>query len=369
MTPRSRRRVGFRIAASLLVLVVVLAGAEALARTLDAPQLPRWRVVDRPGMVLAGHPTRLWGLRPGRAFQGSAEVEINDLGLRGPSVGPKRGPRVLVLGDSSWFGHGVADGDTFPAQLGASLAGTEVINGGVPGYSTEQSLLLLDEVGWSLGPDLLVVGSLWSDNNYDGQPDRGLLARARVTTSPFAWSRAYVLLAIAVDRARGGSGAQVVDYTRASGQGAGPRRVPVREYAENLDRIAREATGRGVGVMLVAPANRERAGERRDGSPSWEVYFAAQAAVADHHGLPRVDLADVLRAAPPGDPLFVDVMHPSARGHALAAAAVASRLLAEGWPASRPIARGGPFDAAGLVDRSPVGAAGPESLQDNLDGG
>jgi acyl-CoA thioesterase-1 len=87
---------------------------------------------------------------------------------------------VLVLGDSSFFGHGVREAETLPAQLEQALRArgvdARVQNFGVPGYSSIQSRALLDEQGWAADPDLVLIGSLWSDNNIDGFRDADLLA-------------------------------------------------------------------------------------------------------------------------------------------------------------------------------------------------
>ena len=68
--------------------------------------------------------------------------------------------RLLVLGDSLTHGYGLADGDTFPAQLEAALhaAGhnVAVINGGVSGDTTAGGLARLD---WALAddPDIVMI--------------------------------------------------------------------------------------------------------------------------------------------------------------------------------------------------------------------
>jgi hypothetical protein len=50
--------------------------------------------------------------------------------------------RILVVGDSFTFGHGVNDGETFAAMLEAKLAGTEVMNAGCVGTGHDQQYLL-----------------------------------------------------------------------------------------------------------------------------------------------------------------------------------------------------------------------------------
>ena len=100
---------------------------------------------------------------------------LNSLGFRGPEWSePAAGRRVLVLGDSYAFGWGVGDEDPFPAQM-AGLAraagrGLEVLNAGVPGYSTPQELGALQELGERFRPDAVVLAFVMND----GQPPQPL---------------------------------------------------------------------------------------------------------------------------------------------------------------------------------------------------
>lgn len=302
-------------------------------------------------------------MAPGSRVNGDAIATIGDNGLRGaPPIVPRPAgrARVLVLGDSSFFGHGLSDGDTLPAQLEVALrdAGldADVINGAIPGYSTEQTRRLLDEQGWSLEPTLLLVGNLWSDNNADAFRDVDLLQSRALAANPLGRS-AFVRLAVGwVDRLRGGDGARVVTWTRTSTWPEGrQRRVPVQDYARNLDHMAREARSRGVGVAFIAPVNLDIAlGRTPQGAP-WDVYFAAQAAVAAWHGVPVVSARAALAADPlRAEALFVDAMHPSARGCGNIAREAARVLVAAGWPSNPLTGRPAPFDASAL--RDPVDA-------------
>ena len=48
-----------------------------------------------------------------------------------------------MIGDSFTFGFGVDDDETFHAQLSAADTKSEYINGGTPGYSTDQQYLFI----------------------------------------------------------------------------------------------------------------------------------------------------------------------------------------------------------------------------------
>lgn len=337
-----------------VAVLTILEGAARFA----APVAPEWQPGDAPGVIMNGHPTRLWGMSPGVQNNAGARATINASGLRGPlPVVPRPAghQRVMVLGDSSFFGHGVEDDSTIPVRLGEALTergiAVDTVNGAIPGYSTEQSLLLLDELGWSLEPTLLVLANLWSDNSADGFRDADLLRTTRVfRENPLSGSALFRLTAGWIDQLRGGGGGRIITWTRESAWPEdGQRRVPLGDYARNLDTMAREAAARGVGVVFLAPANVGIA--RGDVPPgaSWDPYFEAQAAVAAWHGSPVVSARVAMQGAAV-DTLFVDAMHPSAEGARILATAVADALVAEDWPRNRLLARGEAFDPSGLVD-------------------
>ena len=99
-------------------------------------------------------------------------ISTNALGFRGVEP-PAEGTfeqRVLCLGDSNTFGRGVAEDETYPAQLAAELArrGTKaaVWNSGVCGYDTEQELSTLRRYGAKLRPTTVTLG--WLENDITG---------------------------------------------------------------------------------------------------------------------------------------------------------------------------------------------------------
>jgi hypothetical protein len=106
-----------------------------------------------------------WRLAPGRTtvFKGpgfSVAVTHNAQGLRDRAYAYDREPgrrRILVLGDSSAWCWGVAAEECFTERLEARLPATDVINAGVPGYSTAQALLFYEREGRRYRPDLVLL--------------------------------------------------------------------------------------------------------------------------------------------------------------------------------------------------------------------
>ena len=131
-----------------------------------------WRLVWSPSHGPLNNPvycqhseTLGWGHVPGAtathvAEDFSVDVKINGLGLRDRDRKTERTPgtfRILTIGDSLTFGFGVQAEETFSSRLEDLLPRTEVLNGGVCGYGTDQALLYLEACGFGLNPDLIVV--------------------------------------------------------------------------------------------------------------------------------------------------------------------------------------------------------------------
>lgn len=338
-------------------MVVIVGTILELGARQIGPELPILRDLGMNIEIMVGHPTRLWTMSPGLRQNAGPMASIHASGLRGKvPEGPRASDeeRILILGDSSFFGHGVADSDTLPVKLQGRLEAdghtVTVINGAMLGYSSEQARILMEEQGWALEPTLLVIGLLWSDNTWDLFRDDDLIRTTRqFSGNPLARSSFYQLLAGRIDRLRGGQGAHIITWTRESEwPDQRVRRVGLRRYAENLDSLVREAAARGIGSAFIAPANRDTVTPvPTNEPPSWQVYFDAMARVASHHGTPliaaRDPLADALAAdlkagiEQPLDDLFLDKMHPTPRGNRLIAEAVHTRLRAYGWPDRVPL--------------------------------
>ncbi|MFT5189985.1 MAG: lysophospholipase L1-like esterase [Verrucomicrobiales bacterium] len=94
-------------------------------------------------------------------------VHHNSLGWRGPETTldkPEGTFRILAMGGSTTYTEAVADdAKTFPAQLQRilheehGLTQIEVINAGIPGYNSWESLINLCVRGLEMGPDLVII--------------------------------------------------------------------------------------------------------------------------------------------------------------------------------------------------------------------
>lgn len=363
-----------RLLWSVLPLVIATLIGEGLARAWPPPD-PRAPAKGDPGEILLhGNPWLLWELQPGDREEKGRAVHVNTLGFRDQARGEKTRPRVLAVGDSSVYGFGVRDDEVFTSLLERRFD-ADFINGAVPGYSTYQALNLLDMRGFALDPDVILVGNLWSDNNFDSFTDKDLLATYagwQASTSGLvrpllARSALFRWLDWTVRVAPRGAAARAVGWQVGGlDPRTGYRRVAVNDYAANLDAFCERMEGRGGGVIFLLLANTEDI-DHLSAAPAWEVYRQAMRETAERHDAPLVDIPAAFQTSGrSADALFLDAMHPTAVGHDLIADAVAQALTDRGWPErplrvqtatdARPTYSDG-FEGAGLGQGPPPTAA------------
>jgi lysophospholipase L1-like esterase len=168
-----------RLALLLLIVLALVAVAEIAVRAF----WPQPAFYASPGLYVldpkVGHRMRP-GLKGvlGNFAEFTTQVRVNQLGIRGPEVGPVRPGvrRVLVLGDSFTFGMGVEEQDAFPAQLAAELGRrgvpAEGINAGIGGYGVPDEVRWFEQYGREIHPDVIVLGIFTGNDLQDAAPDR-----------------------------------------------------------------------------------------------------------------------------------------------------------------------------------------------------
>ncbi|MBI4878794.1 MAG: hypothetical protein HY812_03920 [Planctomycetes bacterium] len=342
------RKPAAKLLMTLVFLGIALVVSEAILR-LFAPSLSPDRFEQsRRHLIETGNaayqeallPSRtlFWTFRPNvdlgetgdRYFRGFVS---NSLGLRNEELKSEKAPgvfRILALGDSCTFGTGVDMEDSYPWQLEDLLnrarpAGAEpprraqyqVLNAGVPGYSSFQCLNGLRENGFALAPDLVLVSFGWNDMNvWDDRTDRSisLLLRGESDSSLdglLSHSALYLALRKAV-------------YSMQVALSAGERtpRVPLDEYVENCGAVLQEAEAAGSrAVFLLWPFRGQVIAEEAVENP----YQQALRSFCREQDALLVDLLSAFRARK--DPrLFIDMGHLEPAGYRLVAETVAAAL-------------------------------------------
>lgn len=184
-----RKLILFRLLAMVLPVAIAFAIAEAALRHATNTERKRneaaWDAIyaERPplrdgltrlmDMIKASEePQLIYELRPGLStdFMG-ATVSINHLGFRGKAFSPSTSNvlRIVGLGDSSLFGWGVDDEETYLGRLPDLLAertpgvGWETLNTGVPGYNTVMEVVTLKRRCLRYKPDIVLLHHVSND--------------------------------------------------------------------------------------------------------------------------------------------------------------------------------------------------------------
>jgi lysophospholipase L1-like esterase len=278
-------------------------------------------------------PGLLYEMKPNapRKIIAGSWVETNSHGMRDGEPLPDDASiwRIAVVGDSFVFGLGLPPDEVFTEVLERDLgrgAGDgrrfEVLNFGVPGYSSQEEAAVLEHKALAWKPRVVIVGYCLND------PETEPLQPLHVYFSPVAWwqhshlLRLAALFSMTMKTDAHGDG----DYVRFLHAAAGGK-WPTAERA--FARMHELTAARGVPALLVIFPLLE--------SPSWSEYpyrdlHAQVAEAARARGLEVLDLLPVFEREPPASLwVFPEDHHPSRLGNRLAADAIRQRLAELGW--------------------------------------
>ncbi len=276
-------------------------------------------------------------------------MTTNASGFRGPMPArakPAGALRVIAIGNSSTFGWGVNDDETYPAQLERALRAImpgrpiEVMNAGIPGFTSYQGRRLLADEVLPLAPDFVVLAFGFNDSRRAASTDS---AFAAASARPLARA-AHALGRLEVYRRleRVIRGGRVADRLSPRGEERTVERVPAAQFEPNIQEMVRACLGaraRPILLSMVIPPEYRDAlvrVARANGVPFLETrpYLLVRAqepearatyadAIARHEEAWRGDTSGVWH-----DPAYVDTIHPSRLGHALLADWIA-RVIAD----------------------------------------
>lgn len=249
-----------RILKAFLIAVLTLVAVEQAGRL--------W-LHEPPERLFQDDPGRVWSLRPGNWLDPGtrAMVHVNSLGLRGPE--PVEGQtRVLLLGDSRVFGMFLKDRETLDRGLEKALrracgGNVAVFNGGVPGYSTEQALEVLADVGPILRPQVIVLFNCMGDQRKSLTNDRARLGpRPLRQVRRWLWERSLVYRSLSRWQRGEGQQEQLMD-------GGQVFRVPPEEIALQMQRFRELAEASGARRLAVVLLPDDSSRPERVGSPKY----------------------------------------------------------------------------------------------------
>ncbi len=271
-----------------------------------------------------------WGFVPGSTVNhGGVLIRINELGLRGATPPEDKATdevRLFSVGDSTVYGFGVAGPEVF-GNAAAELLGQRLelpvahFNGALPGYSSSQAMLVLEDVGPRIQLDWLVVACMWSDLFHVAHQ------AAPGERVPLASYRALVRLLGPWLPPRRIGWWDPERGVGTPGEDKSPR-TKLADYMDNLHALAgkaRELGGLPVFVALPAPIDLEPGLL----PPYIQDYRAAMYTVARENDAPFLDAPAYFREHGATGAFFFDQVHPSAEGHRLLGQALADTLEAE----------------------------------------
>jgi hypothetical protein len=166
-----RRKLLYTSTVCAVVIVFAVGGAEVLLRGRYGKieritGAAEWKVGQYGNLTYHWdqyHPLYGWTNAPGYTSDERIpfRLTINGQGLRGPrdyNPTPSAGmTRIAIFGDSCTFGEEVDDDQTISHHLEQHLQQTEVLNYGVHGYGLGQMALRLEEEGFELNPQHVVI--------------------------------------------------------------------------------------------------------------------------------------------------------------------------------------------------------------------
>ncbi len=322
-----------------VLLILVLFGISEVALRLlgvnprvDNPFFMLVRVFEYPDYFKKDSQL-IWRLRPNLEGDDEFLVEgnyrTNSLGLRGPEPELSApATRIACFGNSCTFGWRLAEDETYPGRLGALLRGGdagrfEVINCGVPGYSSYQGRLMLDQYFPVLSPNIVTICYGWNDHwaagfdlpdNEQKTPPQLVLDLQNCLSGSYTYRAVKYLLLSRSEKSR------EYTYNRKSPT----YRVSLDDYGENLQAMIDYCRGQGARVILItAPIGDADPNEESSLENYHYLYNEIVRYIAEENGVPLLDAARMFEDHPEYfDNPREEFIHYNAEG----AAAIAEKL-------------------------------------------
>lgn len=325
----------------------------------DFPPVDYFQEGNRdPGSLFVYHPTYFWHLQPHASIDcfvpyvdGSLRelfkysIRTNSRGFRGPEFANEKNDgvfRIVILGDSRTFGWGVEFEQAFPYKLQQNLGEllarpVEIINAGIPGYSSYQVLRLVEHEVCHWSPNLVICWFGCNDSWPCSVPDEELsqssggesfLRTFMSRSSLFLILRQLYFISVETN-------------SRTWKSSLNTRRVPPSSFIRNCLLISKTFSSKDIPVIFISLGEGEQYHQSLQKSCNLSssllfdsetlfldtqrkmrqglVYQEEYAVLSNHLGL------TILNRFPALD-LFVDPAHPNSIGHDLLAQELAKSI-------------------------------------------
>jgi len=356
LRPRSsrRRRIFVVLAAVVFPLVLLEVGARVvLLATGRTMRQIRFDPDSFHFRIYREHPYTVYCLAPGsKRTESGVEYSVNSLGYRGPEFTvekPAGETRVVCVGGSTTFGTALADQDSYPRRLESRLRtrfpqrNPSVVNAGVPGFTSAETLVNVALRILDLEPDYLVVldnvnelsPRRWPNFAADyshfrkpfARPEPSILGGffesfsafyclARFHLTDYRWCQ-YVEFYCTRDFTKNWMGPPV-DLSERT----------LRPFHDRLVRVCRLARASGARPVLCTMAH--RGDFAKDGPVFTELMAQQNEAIREIARTEDVPLADLDAELTGTADHFVDAVHFTPGGAALVASVVGRSLLRDG---------------------------------------
>ena len=347
-----------KITLALLAVVLVLLGllaCEVLVRY-RTRAFPFDKALHVPEYLSAREQTLRWRF--------SARNGRNQLGLRNREVERKQAGvyRILVLGDSLVWSGETSSGELYTVVLERRLNATapaerpplEVVNAGIPGYTTYQELEFLKIHGLDMQPDLVVLGFVFNDvyHPYLHRPTKDTVIGPEPATKLFRFNP-YVypqkLLASSYFAHEVADGATVF-WNKLKGRPGfaferrGDFYLAWKEYGwihtkGLIGQMKARLAERGARLAVVVFPVSEQVDDQRSKPDDAYVLFPQRRIreICDDLQIPRLDLTEAIRRTG-GPTLFSDYLHLNGKGNDVVSDELerylSSNLQRWGWSAA-----------------------------------
>jgi lysophospholipase L1-like esterase len=256
----------------------------------------------------------------------AAPTRVDDAGFR-EEGGRREGRRIVAVGDSTTFGVGVADGESWPAALERQLPeGWRVTNAGVPGRNIAQEVAWLASWRPDTRPDIVLL-AFYLNDLAPPVPVQGDIAAIHMAAPPWAsreagfrrtsriynlWCRSWERRKLA--RSLGGSAQKQVEESTSRASAA-----DFRVRFEQLQHAAQTVGARPIVVLLpVLDVPDARAADPMFAMATEGAREARMPLIHAEHALDDMDIPD--RVVLPGE------RHASPEGNARIAAVIREGL-------------------------------------------